>query len=165
MWGLPLGRGRSFFGNADKWVNGVIGGWQLSGIYRWNSGLPVGFYGDSGVFDDARWATNWNVQSNVTRVRPVDTCPDRGGLLAPKLFGCNTLAAYQSFRNAKPGEAGDRNVFRVPGYVDLDVGLGKSFSMPWSERHKLYGHSGDAARHAIWIQVRVLNCSGCTWIL
>jgi hypothetical protein len=53
------------------------------------------------------------------------------------LFGCNTQAAYDSFRNARPGEVGDRNVFRVPGYVDLDVGLGKSFTMPWSERHKL----------------------------
>jgi hypothetical protein len=53
------------------------------------------------------------------------------------LFGCNTQEAYDSFRNARPGETGDRNVFRVPGYVDLDLGLGKSFSMPWSERHKL----------------------------
>jgi Carboxypeptidase regulatory-like domain len=144
VWGLPLGRGRAFFGNANKWVNGVIGGWQLSGIYRWNSGLPVGFYGDSGPFDNSRWATNWNVQSNVIRIRPVDTCPDRGSAPSdvnpagsPKLFGCNTQAAYDSFRNARPGETGDRNVFRVPGYVDLDLGLGKSFSMPWSERQKL----------------------------
>ena len=124
-------------GNANSFVDGVFGGWQLSGIFRWNSGLPTGFYGDSGVFDDARWATNWNVQSNVTRTKEVDTCPTRGGIDPPKLFGCNTLAAYQSFRNAKPGETGDRNVFRVPGYVNLDLGLGKSFTMPWSEKHKL----------------------------
>ncbi len=137
VWGLPFGRGRTFFGSANKWVNGVIGGWQLSGIYRWNSGLPVGFYGDANTFDNSRWATNWNVQSGAIRSQPVDTCPDRGGLLAPKLFGCNTVAAYNSFRNARPGESGDRNVFRVPGYVDLDVGLGKSFSMPWSEKQKL----------------------------
>jgi Carboxypeptidase regulatory-like domain len=137
VWQLPFGQGRTFFSNANKWVNGVIGGWQLSGIYRWNSGLPVGFYGDSGVFDDARWATNWNVQSNVTRIKPVDTCPTRGDTGPPKLFGCNTTEAYRSFRNAKPGETGDRNVFRVPGYVDLDMGLGKSFSMPWSEKQKL----------------------------
>ncbi len=144
VWQLPFGRGRTFFGGANKLVNGFIGGWQLSGIYRWNSGLPVGFYGDSGPFDNSRWATNWNVQSNAVRIRPVTTCPDRGGTPssvnpsgAPKLFGCNTQAAYDSFRNARPGESGDRNVFRVPGYVDLDLGLGKSFSMPWNEKHKL----------------------------
>ncbi len=137
VWQLPFGKGRTFFGNANKWTNGIIGGWQLSGIYRWNSGLPVGFYGDSGIFDDTRWATNWNAQSNVTRIQPIQTCPTRGGSAPAKLFGCNTTAAYRSFRNAKPGETGDRNVFRAPGYVDLDIGLGKSFSMPWSEKQKL----------------------------
>jgi hypothetical protein len=137
IWQLPIGRGHKFASGANKVVDGVIGGWQLSSIFRWNSGLPTGFYGDSGVFDDARWATNWNVQSNVTRIKPVETCPTRGGTEPPKLFGCNTVEAYRSFRNAKPGETGDRNVFRVPGYVTLDLGLGKSFAMPWSEGHKL----------------------------
>lgn len=132
IWGLPFGPGHTFFSNANKWVNGVIGGWQLSGIFRWNSGLPF-----STPYDDARWATNWNVQSNTVRTAPLEACPTRGGIAAPKLFGCNTLQAYRSVRNAKPGEAGDRNVIRLPGYIDLDVGLGKSFTMPWSEGHKL----------------------------
>src|ERR1044071_2743719 len=94
VWELPFGRGRMLFSNSNKVVNGILGGWQLSGIFRWNSGLPVGFYGDSGVFDDTRWATNWNVQSNGTRTQPIDVCPTRGGIDSPKLFGCNTLAAY-----------------------------------------------------------------------
>jgi hypothetical protein len=138
IWQLPIGRNRMFLSNSNKVVDAVLGGWQLSGIFRWNSGLPVGFYGASGVYDDARWATNWNVQSNLTRIREIQPCPTRGGgNQPPKLFGCNTLDAYRSFRNAKPGESGDRNVFRVPGYVNLDLGLGKSFTMPWSEGHKL----------------------------
>jgi hypothetical protein len=139
VWELPFGRGRQFMTNSNSVLNGILGGWQLSGIFRWNSGLPVGFYGatNGAVFDDARWATNWNVQSGVVRIRPIETCPTRGGVDPPKLFGCDPLQAYQSFRNAKPGESGDRNVFRAPGYISLDMGLGKSFSMPWSERQKL----------------------------
>jgi hypothetical protein len=117
------------FGDANKWVNGIIGGWQLSGIYRWNSGLPF-----SAPYDDVRWATNWNVQSNNVRINPIQTCPTRGGTEAPKLF-CDPKAAYRSFRNALPGEAGDRNVFRLPGYVSLDLGLGKEFSL--SEKQRL----------------------------
>ena len=128
VWELPFGRGRKFFGNAGSIGNAVIGGWQLSGIYRWNSGLPI-----STPYDDARWATNWNAQSNTVRISPVKSCPTRGG----KLFGCNELAAYKSFRNAFPGETGDRNVLRLPGYINLDLGLGKSFNMPWSEKQKL----------------------------
>ena len=35
------------------------------------------------------------------------------------------------------GETGDRSIIRYPGYVALDMGLYKSFDMPWSEKHKL----------------------------
>ena len=128
VWQLPFGKGRFLFGNASKVADAFLGGWQLSGIFRWNTGLPI-----SSPFDDARWATNWNVQSNVVRAKDFKTCPVRGG----KLFGCNTVAAYSGFRNAYPGETGDRNVFRLPGYVTLDMGLSKSLTMPWSEKHKL----------------------------
>jgi hypothetical protein len=132
IWGMPFGRGQKFFGNANKAVDAILGGWQLSGVYRWNSGFP-----ESAPFDDARWATNWNAQSNAIRVLPIQSCPDRGGTAGPKLFGCDPTAIYQSFRNARPGESGDRNVFRDPGYVALDLGLTKSFKLPWSEKQRL----------------------------
>ena len=131
IWQLPIGRGQWLLPNANKVVNGILGGWQLAGIYRWNSGLP-----SPNFFDDARWATNWNVQSAVVRTRRLSACPDRGGADAPKLFGCDPQGAYQSFRNAFPGESGDRNVFRLPGYVSLDLGLSKTFNVPWSETQK-----------------------------
>ncbi len=133
VWEMPFGRGRHFFGNAGKALNAAIGGWQLASVFRWNSGVPVG-----APYDDARWATNWNVQSNAIRiVSGLQACPDRGGLVAPKLFGCNPKGIYDSFRNARPGEAGDRNVFRLPGYMALDMGLSKEFALPWSEKQKL----------------------------
>lgn len=128
VWELPFGKGRKFFGNIGSVGNAILGGWQLTGIYRWNSGLPT-----SPPYDDARWATNWNAQSNTVRRRPIEACPTQGG----KLFGCNTNEAYASFRNAYPGETGDRNVFRLPGYINLDLGLGKSFNVPWAEKHRL----------------------------
>jgi len=132
IWEMPFGRGRKFFGSSGKALDAILGGWQLSGIYRWNSGAPA----DS-PYDDARWATNWNAQSNAIRIKSIQSCPDRGGLVAPKLFGCNPTSIYQSFRNARPGESGDRNVFRLPGYVALDMGLSKEFKLPWSEKQRL----------------------------
>lgn len=36
-----------------------------------------------------------------------------------------------------PGQTGSRNTIRGQGYFDIDSGLGKSFTMPWSERQKL----------------------------
>jgi len=132
VWQVPIGRGRSFLSDTNKWVDGFLGGWQLSGIFRWNSGLPIWSPYDT------LWATNWNIQSSGVRLRPVQSCPTRGeNGESPSLFGCDRTAAYQSWRNARPGETGDRNVIRMPGYVSLDMGLAKSFKMPWSEGHSL----------------------------
>jgi hypothetical protein len=131
LWQLPVGRGHNFLNDAPGVVDALIGGWQLTGIFRWNSGLPV-----QTPFDAAQWATNWNVQSNGTRVRPFESSPTRGGASDPNIFS-DPKAAYNAFRNAFPGETGDRNVLRLPGYVTLDMGLDKSFTMPYNEKHKL----------------------------
>jgi hypothetical protein len=128
VWEMPFGRGRRFFSETGKLGNAIVGGWQLGGILRWNSGLPI-----FSPYDDARWATNWNAQSSGVRVRPIQSCPTQGG----KLFGTCLLDAYTSFRGAYPGETGDRNFLRLPGYFNLDMGLSKSFGMPWSENQKL----------------------------
>jgi hypothetical protein len=129
--GLPLGRGKRFFNDASGFVEQVFGGWQTTGIFRWNSGLPI-----QTPFDCCVWATNWNVQSNGVRVRPVQSSPtsnDANG--TPNVFS-NPLEVYRSFRPARPGEVGDRNVLRAPGYIALDMGLYKSFKLPW-EGHAL----------------------------
>jgi hypothetical protein len=36
-----------------------------------------------------------------------------------------------------PGAPGSRNEIFGPAYFDTDLGLGKSFAMPWSEKQKL----------------------------
>ena len=83
--------------------------WRLAVIRHLplNSGLPVGaFISGGGVYDDARWATNWNVQTDATRTNPIESCPDRGGLSLFELFGCDPTGIYRNFRNARPGETG-----------------------------------------------------------
>lgn len=131
VWQFPIGRGHRFLGNAPGFVEALVGGWQLSGIFRWDSGLPA-----PSPFDAAQWATNWNVQSAGVRTAPVRTSPTRGGATEPNLFADPT-AVYQSFRNARAGEVGDRNQLRFQGFIGLDMGLGKTFTMPWNENHKL----------------------------
>ncbi|MGH9900471.1 MAG: hypothetical protein ACRD68_01385, partial [Pyrinomonadaceae bacterium] len=126
--GLPFGEGKAFLSDTNRIVDGILGGWQLTGIFRWNSGLPIQTPFDGGV-----WATNWNVQSNGVRIRDFQSSPTRAG--SPNIFS-DPEAAYRSFRNARPGEAGERNVLRGEGYVSLDAGLTKLFRMPW-EGHTL----------------------------
>jgi hypothetical protein len=132
LWEMPFGKGRTFLSAPNRIVDALVGGWQLATIYRFNTGLPL----DTMPYDDARWATNWNVQANVTPTTPISTCSNRTN--TPKVFGgCDTKSIYQSFRNAFPGESGPRNYLRAPGYMNGDMGLSKVFDMPWNERQKL----------------------------
>ncbi|HZS03368.1 MAG TPA: TonB-dependent receptor [Blastocatellia bacterium] len=128
IYNLPFGKGQKFFGNMSRVGDAFFGGWSLTGIFRWNTGLPAGQ-----PYDDARWATNWNVQSNAVAIRPVVTDPTRTG--DPNLFS-DPAGAYHSYRNPYPGEQGDRNSLRDPGYVALDAGLYKTFTLP-GEKIKL----------------------------
>ena len=36
-----------------------------------------------------------------------------------------------------PGQTGGRNQLRGQGYFDIDTGLYKNFTMPWSEKQRL----------------------------
>jgi hypothetical protein len=131
IWELPFGRGRMFLANSNKVVNAVLGGWQLTSVFRYNSGLPEG-----NLVDVGGWPTNWNVRSSAVPTTAVQTSPTRGGLLPPNNFS-NPTVAYNSFRSPRPGETGNRNILRYPGFVALDAGLYKTFQMPWNERHTI----------------------------
>ena len=134
VWDLPVGKGKAFMSGAGRGLDAIIGGWQLSSIVRWNTGLPA----QPNPYDNARWATNYNAQANVTPINPIHTCPNRPSNGTPKLFGgCNVNQIYQNFRNAYPGDTGPRNILRMPGYFGIDLGLGKSWKMPYSENHQL----------------------------
>jgi hypothetical protein len=133
VWELPIGRGRHFMNDLPGYADAILGGWQLTGIGRWNSGIVPAL---GSPFDAAQWATNWNAQSNGVRIRDIEASPTRGGASDPNLFS-DPIAAYQSFRNARAGEVGDRNIFRLPNYWTIDMGLAKSFTMPYRETHKL----------------------------
>ncbi|HUQ32949.1 MAG TPA: carboxypeptidase-like regulatory domain-containing protein [Pyrinomonadaceae bacterium] len=128
IWALPVGRNKAFLGGAGKLTDALLGGWQLTGIFRWNSGLPVN--GANRPFGFQRWPTNWQVSSGLVRVRPLDASPSSNVNGEPNIFS-DPLQALLSFRDARPGEAGDRNVLRLPGYVALDAGLYKTFKLPW----------------------------------
>jgi hypothetical protein len=128
LFDIPVGRGREWFSGANAWTDAFIGGWALNGIFRWNSGRPF-----SPPFDQAQWATNWNVQSNGFRTGPLDY----GVVRDTQNIFSNPQAAFNAMRNARPGETGERNTLTGPGYSVLDLGLSKSVTMPWSENHKI----------------------------
>jgi hypothetical protein len=41
VWQLPVGRNKALLGSISPWADAIIGGWQLSGLYRFSSGDPL----------------------------------------------------------------------------------------------------------------------------
>jgi hypothetical protein len=148
IYAIPVGRGRAVGQNMNKIADALVGGWQLTGNWRQTSGLPFT------VGDGSRWATDWNISSNSNVLGPVPVSItqnaissggiDKGG--EPNLF-TNPAAIitapneapgqYGLFSEAFAGQSGSRNNIRGPGLFNIDAGLYKTFTMPYSEHHKL----------------------------
>lgn len=140
VWDLPIGRGKWVGGNMNKALDAILGGWQLSGIFRYDSGYPY----TGGFFDSTGWQTNWQIRSYNTQIRPVSTGTYYGSASNACTSGCDIPnlfedpdAAYASFRTPHPGETGTRNGIRFPPSWNIDAGLAKSVTMPWAETQKI----------------------------
>jgi hypothetical protein len=125
---LPYGRGRAFGGNSGGFANAVLGGWELTGLFRWTSGFPVS------VGNGAAWATNWDLSGYATQIGPKPTTKTTMVNGEPNLFK-DPNTAITSYRQDFAGEVGGRNTLRGPGYFAVDMGLHKTFKI--TERQQL----------------------------
>jgi hypothetical protein len=130
LWELPLGRDRKYWNDLPAIGEALLGGWSFNGIFRWNSGRPL-----HGPHEYSRWATNWVRTSWNTRIRDPKPRPHKEG--EHPNYWDDPQYAWNSFRDARAGETGDRNVFRDPCFFTIDIGLHKSFTMPYKEQHRL----------------------------
>lgn len=131
VYDLPFGRGRHFAANANRWMNALVGGWEWSGLARWTSGFPTT------ISTGCCFPTNWELYSSAILNGPkpqTGEFTDANG--NPNLFKDPTTAA-NSFRFSYPGESGQRNSLRGPGYFGIDSGLSKSWRFTESQNLKL----------------------------
>lgn len=122
VWELPVGKGRRY-GNLSPVLEGLLGGWRVVGINTITSGLPVNLtYSPSSTF---------TVGGSIP-YRPNllgDPVTPGGGIdnyLDPKMVEIPADRS-QPFGNAP------RNPVRGPSFMQLDLGLHKSFPLGWRE--------------------------------
>jgi hypothetical protein len=111
-------------------ADAILGGWDLSGLFHWTSGLPFHIYPGGG------WATNWELQGFAVKSGdpgPVGTFIDANG--DPNLFK-DPVQARNAFRFPYPGETGQRNILRGAGYFGVDMGLGKTWKITEAQNLK-----------------------------
>jgi len=139
---LPFGRGKAWFGGIGRAADRFVGGWTLSAITVWRSGLPfTPSYKNCGREVDANSPCRPNVVGLVhitgTREQYFSTT---GGVLLPgndcnpnKVCGVDPEGhpiagpPVGPWQRPGAGQIGDveRNSFRGPGFFQSDIALAK----------------------------------------
>ncbi|MBM3812111.1 MAG: TonB-dependent receptor [Acidimicrobiia bacterium] len=117
LYELPFGANKSFGAGARGFVNHLIGGWSINGIFSAMTSEP--FTVQSGV----RTSNNSHVSRAALAVSslPKAQLQDRANTVGPVFFPDNTMFAFPA-----PGDNGlARNMFRGSGYWNTDIGLQK----------------------------------------
>jgi len=120
---LPFGRGKRFGSGMGRVADAIIGGWSLTGLFHWSSGLPFS------VFPGDGWPTNYDLTGEAVEIgNPGKIGVYRDSSGNPTMFK-NADAARAAFRDPFPGEGGQRNELRGPGYFGIDAGLDKDWKI------------------------------------
>ncbi len=129
---LPVGRGRPFATTINRAMDAVIGGWQLSGLFRWTSGFPYTIYNNPADYP-TDWYWEGAAMPTVSHLKTGAFHQADGNV---NIFP-DAATAEASFDPALPGQVGVRNFVRGDGFFGVDLGLSKRWNMPWNEKHTL----------------------------
>jgi hypothetical protein len=113
---LPFGRKGMFATNAPRWADEIIGGWQLSPVMNWSSGLP--------------FTLNYNgCNSSVGGTSAPCYLNGSASFLKTSLGSFNSTSHSRSFYKAQPvGGAGSGTPFTAPGLDQIgNVGRNSNF--------------------------------------
>ncbi len=125
---LPFGKGQRYVSGASTLLNELVGGWHVSGIFRWTTGFPIT------INNGFTWATNWNIEGDAmpNGPSPVASNPKNATVngvgIGPDIFA-DPAAAEAAFRPEWPGESGARNNVIGDGMFNIDTGVSKNFSL------------------------------------
>lgn len=137
---LPFGKGQKMLSNASRWVDLIVGGWQLAPAVFIQNGERADYPANALRLRDVR---NKNIDWNQYEVRGWGKCVlnvDNAGRVTPasysvQRFGCSPTDFSQydwinypllAGQRASPVGAGD---LRMKPYINTDFALTKSFSI------------------------------------
>jgi hypothetical protein len=144
---LPVGRGKTVGKSMSHATDAVLGGWQISGISSFKSGLPIGVHGSN--INSYGGTPRPDQIANPTTVakRTVDHWFNTGAF---------AYAAYGTFGDTP------RNYswLRGPGYQNWDVALMKNWSLPGETRLQFRAEMYNAFNHPQFYNPNT-NFNGC----
>jgi len=158
---LPFGNGRKFFGGANRVVDAIIGGWQISPIVTVSSGAPISLFDPRGTYNRAGRSARQTAVTSLTKdqikdlfgVYKLEAGNPRGlpaGIYfinpdvinttgrAAEGFGTTPFAGQVFFNNA-PGQTSglERAFINGPWFTNVDATLAKNFRIKEGVRFQL----------------------------
>ncbi|HVW76641.1 MAG TPA: TonB-dependent receptor [Alloacidobacterium sp.] len=160
---LPVGRGRTFLGNSNRIVDGVLGGWELGSLYVYETGWPWG---------NTSWVVPNNPNENYIHsawvprriestgyIRGVAACVQQWQLVNGKWtmvqlpFNYNGNCQQASF-SVVPEWGENQNTvstgIRVPSDHQFDANLSKNFSITESMKLQFRLEAFNVLNHPLW---------------
>jgi hypothetical protein len=145
VYDLPFGHGKMFGGAAHGWLNQVIGGWSISGIESWHTGLafrtgsnafPIGFATVApGIFNGDTHAIRAGIHTDASNGNAVQ-------------FFADPSAAIGAFSGPLGLEMGSRNNLHGPHFSNTDLGLIKHFKLTERFNMEFHAEAFNAFNHA-----------------
>ncbi|MBV9305585.1 MAG: TonB-dependent receptor [Acidobacteriaceae bacterium] len=118
---LPFGKGKTVGSNWGRVTNAVAGGWEVSSVASFKSGLPLGVYADTNNTNSFGGGQRPNIVGNV-------------GAVPQGVDRVNEWFNTAAFAQPAPFTFGNAPRFftnpRGPGFQNIDLGLDKNFH-PW----------------------------------
>jgi hypothetical protein len=138
---LPFGKGRRWLPDQNRWVNGILGGWNMTWLLRYNTGQPF----QVGA-NNPYWPMWGNIYPNYDLSNyhgPLGTShftflpPGYSGPIpAGNFYMPNNVASNPAAGQLGKGPATNGDL-RCPGSKNEDVSLLKYFHMGPDERYSL----------------------------
>ncbi len=168
VWQLPFGRGKKWGSNMPRFADYIVGGWELSGTYTAQSGVPVVFSTasffsgkDFSLPNDQRTMDRWFDTSQFiafpSKNTDISNYPAWTGIqnlpgynykpTAADLSGGLRNGVYQDFANyvrTYPTRWAD---VRGPGVNNFDVGIFKNFLFAEKVKFQLRFEAYNALNH------------------
>jgi len=119
VYDLPFGKGRRYASSMSPAMGALLGGWQLSGIWAWRTGL-------TNTVTSAECGPNCQL-STSERTQRADTTGQAVAIQAPDNFRWFNTAAFRPAATSY-GTA-SRGMVYGPGLHNWDFTLAKSFSL------------------------------------
>ena len=113
---LPFGHGRKFLGNANRMIDAVAGGWEISSILTLQSGAPF-------TVNMAHRTSNTGTLQRPDRVCDGNKPADQRTIAEWYDVNCFVPPANYTFGNA------GRNILIGPGMQTWDMGANKDFRL------------------------------------